>query len=135
MVRLSHCSGAMYSGVPTIIPAAVWALAGASRSLAMPKSSSFTNGAPRRFSTNTLSGLRSRCTTPRSWAPWSASQSWRRMATASGIAMGPRRSKAESASPSRYSMTMKYRLGGSIERSKIPTMFSCPMRFTARASS
>ena len=105
MVPSSHCSGAMYSGVPTSTPA--WVLpCREPRSLAMPKSTSFTRCArPRRETRKTFSGLRSRCTTPCSWAAASASQSWSRIAIPAAGSTGPRRSSAASVSPSRYSIT------------------------------
>ena len=112
----SSCSGAMYGSVPTSVPgsatdavavaasvASSWWLAACSR--ARPKSSSL---APARVSI-TFAGLRSRWMMPRSWAAARAPAIWRAIVTASRAGSGPRASRSASVSPSRYSMTRKWR--------------------------
>lgn len=64
--RACHCSGAMYGAVPSTMPVVVSlssAAVGSPRSLATPKSRTFTNsGLAARAMMNTLSGFRSRWT-------------------------------------------------------------------------
>ena len=57
------CSGAMYAGVPTAMPVAVWNIVtrSSASARAMPKSAIFTRPSTL---TSRFSGLRSRCTTP-----------------------------------------------------------------------
>ncbi|MGC4122506.1 MAG: hypothetical protein QM765_49600 [Myxococcales bacterium] len=132
----THCSGDMYSGVPTTRPAAVTPGLPefCAPSLAMPKSTSLTNWVlPPRRTRKMFSGLRSRWTTLAAWAACSASQACERMGTATSGAMGVP-ARVESGTPSRYSITRYQRLGGIIDRSKMLTMFSCPMRLTLVAS-
>jgi len=95
------CSGAMYAGVPMDVPICVSAalpelVRDALMALAMPKS--VTTAAPPEMST--LSGLMSRCTTPRACAYASARDTSRRMLTTSLTASGPRASRSRSDSPS-----------------------------------
>ena len=82
------CSGDMYAGVPITEPAAVWKpMSSSSRlsSLATPKSSSLTSSAPSAVGiTITLSGLRSRWTTPTAWAAARPSQICTSTASARG---------------------------------------------------
>ena len=80
------CSGAMYAGVPIAMPDCVSVppppiVRDADSALAIPKS--VTTAVP--CDSNTLSGLISRCTTPRAWAYDSARATSRRMLTHSGI--------------------------------------------------
>ena len=102
----SHCSGAMYSGVPMMTPDSVRPAARAPRSFAIPKSTSFTKSrCPWRCTRKTFSGFRSRWITPCSWAHCSASHSWSRTSRESAGSIGPPRILSASVSPSRYSIT------------------------------
>ncbi len=97
------CSGAMYVGVPTVVPVAVsmctceaWPIA-----LAMPKSATLT--LPWRVSSR-FSGLRSRCTMPRAWA-WSSAAS-RPSSTPATCGSDMWRTCGRSEPRSRYSIEM-----------------------------
>ncbi len=111
-----HCSGAMYAGVPSGAPVAVSFIGSAPGSgvstLAMPKSSTRIRGGraapsgPATRSRKTLSGLRSRWTTPAWCAAARASAISRVIRQASAGASRPRRwSAARSDSPSRSDIT------------------------------
>ena len=92
------CSGAAYAGVRAASPSRVCAVsravASASSSFAMPKSSSFTCPS---FVTSTLDGLRSRCTTRFAWACATASSTSRNRRCAPGRRVRARRSSGRSA--------------------------------------
>ena len=95
------CSGAIYAGVPMLVPICVSVappdeVRAALMAFAMPKS--VTTATPPEMST--LSGLMSRCTTPRWCAYASAFDTSRRMPITSGTASGPRERRERSDSPS-----------------------------------
>jgi len=98
---LLACSGAMYAGEPMIMPDVVsWA---SPISLAIPKSVSTT----RSPDSNTLAGLRSRCTMPAWWAARRASAIANPIAATWATDSDPRvRMASESDSPRTNSMTM-----------------------------
>ena len=114
--RPSACSGDMYAGVPRMAPVRVWGTASSvgcdsrpsvelapAATLARPKSSSFTRPVDEII---TFEGLRSRWTIPAAWAaarPSAASVAMRRT---SGSGSGPRARRADSGSPSTYSIAM-----------------------------
>ena len=124
----------MYAGVPSIAPVCVrgdrlfW-MPGAS--FAMPKSSTF---AWPSSVTRMLSGLRSRWTMPIACAAASADSTSVIASTTPPIGALPPTTNAASVLPSTNSITMYGRLSDSCARSRIFTMHSWEIRFTARAS-
>lgn len=101
----SSCSGGMYCGVPTTIPVPVRRVpAEPSSTRAIPKSVMTV----RRPTVSTLSGFRSRCTTPDAWACASASAMVAASATTCGHGRRPSRSiRPASDSPATSSMTIQ----------------------------
>ena len=84
----SACSGAMYSGVPTIWKWPVCSVRSVSAppvALAMPKSITFGTGRPSTTVTRTLDGLMSRWMTPFMCACWTARQMSANRASRSGM--------------------------------------------------
>jgi len=134
------CSGAMYCGVPIRSPARVIGIAVtspcSSRSLAMPKSSTRTTSVWRpRWTSITLSGLRSRCTMPREWASASDAHSCSQMASARPGTRAPSRvSTSRSETPSRYSIAMNRHPSASWPKSNSVTVFGCESRAASSAS-
>ena len=62
-----HCSGAMYAGVPSTVPATVTAAFSSHPSMAFARPKSPIFGSPSGVS-KTLEGFKSRCKTPCWWA-------------------------------------------------------------------
>ncbi len=105
------CSGAMKAGVPMLVPTRVALLAvDISRSLAIPKSSTFTWPVRVR---KTFSGFRSRWTIPFAWAATRTSTSWSATErTSSSVSFPPLRTRRPSSvSPSSSSETRNGELG------------------------
>ena len=111
------CSGAMYSGVPTIVPGTVspWL----SSSLTSPKSRILTS--PSRVR-NRFAGLMSRWTRPAPWAAASPRAAWRHQSAASRGSARPSASRACSVWPSYRAMTMKRRPSASSMPWMTPTL-------------
>ncbi len=97
------CSGAMYAGVPTVVPEAVARRSASPR--AMPKSITFTRSTtpPGR---NRFEGLTSRCTTPSACAAARASATARPSAMVSSVESRPRARRTARSSPSSHSMAI-----------------------------
>ncbi len=133
--RPRACSGDMYAAVPRMTPASVASsnsvgeadTSGTSVPVTMarasPKSSTLTTPSPRSL---TLAGLRSRCTTPWSWAYSSASAICRAMAIASTLGSGPSASRSARVVPSTSSM-MSAADAGPDWRSISSTPYMCAM--------
>ena len=127
----STCSGEMYSGVPTTVPAVAWPRSLGRRALAMPKSVRTTRPS---FPSMTLSGLRSRCSTPARWAaPRPAHTSVAIAMVAAGVTRPSRSRRARSDSPSMSSMVKKQSLR-SCPMSKQRATFGCVTRRARRTS-
>ena len=120
------CSGAMYCGVPIEVPTRVsvsfldWLCSATDSALATPKSA--THADPPESST--LSGLMSRCTTPRACAKASARATSLRMLTVCAIDSGPRASRVRSDSPSTNGI-VKYGSPPVSPALSTPTMCGC----------
>ncbi len=104
MAPPDDCSGAMYIGVPTAMPAVSWLEL--SRSLATPKSRMRACTSKPATSVSTMfSGLMSRCTMPWPWACASPDSTWRMIDSACRRGIGPRSSTSRRVSPLTNSIT------------------------------
>ncbi len=132
------CSGLMYSGVPQTSPACVsfGSFAPGEVIFAIPKSSTFTkSGSPRRGSTMTFSGFRSRCTIPCAWASARAERTCAAMrtmrASPSGDSSAIRRARSL---PPRCSIAMNSVPSSASPKSSTWIEFGWSSREAARAS-
>ncbi len=100
----------------------------------MPKSSTFTKSASFLRTMKTLSGFRSRWTMPRSWAAWSASQTWKAIGSARSSFIGPLSTRSARLAPSSISMTRKTLPSSVASKLTTSTMFSWSMELAALAS-